>query len=675
MKFLLALFVMFLPVSSQAQELTYFPPGNILPKTVTGVNSREVAFPNWVFPMNIGSTTGRHAYIGTQLGKYHGLDWSNDPRLFAYPHRDNQCEPRRWAVNACPASKGHQGVDIRAHDRTDNKWDVVAVEGGIVTKVTSNTTVVVRNGTRSVRYLHMHPESISAAGIKKGARVSQGQTLGRVSCYMGGKCQTSQHLHFDAHAGVSSSGNFYHVYPSLIAAYRRAWGLDDGIQNGVLKRDTKREIDVPASEGGFVPRPEVPNTERCKNVSVTAPLNSVDSSSLSSLWLHNCSVVGLVSDSKAGTRSFVYYQPKTSIFELVRNDPILFKGSTSGGHYSGHAKTYSTKCGALSFAVSGPVQDHAGVPVVAVAGLRPRRDSKCNQISSKNETLVFKYLGKVGNAAVPKPPALPANPDRTTLSETTRNFLAITFYPDEDGKINLLPYVAHYPGLSEDQGKLDSKGGLIPTMKTDEAGVGISWVWIQRRARFVDALSTSPRQIAHSMAGVDPSVCGSDVRPTSAALRNLGEDKAMRYCRSVSAYLRGYVGFANGRNFAADYFGRDVGVDETLNLAQPDVAFAWMRTMYSHESGKPAIISKEVFARGQRLGNDWISEHYMGKLGSVKDMAYYGDPCNFGAQLCKGESGNEDDTVATNSSELSIDTLQDAIRELEKRVAELEKEK
>ncbi len=674
MKFLLAVILVVAPLSSLAQELTYFSPGNILPKTVNGVNSRAVAFPDWIFPMKVGTSTGHHAYIGTQLGKYHGLDWSNDPRLFAYPHRDNQCEPRRWAVNACPASKGHQGVDIRAHDRTNNKWEVIAVEEGVVTKVTSNTTVVVRNGTRSVRYLHMHPESISASGIKKGVRVSQGQSLGRVSCYMSGSCQTSQHLHFDAYAGVSSAGNFYHVYPSLISAYRQAWGLDDGVQNGILRRDAKREIGSAASVGDPVAKPEVSNTERCENVSVSSPLNSVDASKFSSFWLHNCSVVGLLSDSNAGTRNFVYYQPKTAIVELVRDDPILFEGSTSGGHYSGQAKTYSTKCGALMFAASGPILTDDGVPIVSMSGMPPRRDGQCKKIPSKSEALVFKYLGNVGSVPLPKPPALPTAPKRTTLSEITRNFLAITFYPNEDGAVQLLPYMAHFPGLSEQPGKIDSKGGLIPGLKTDEAGVGISWVWIKRRARYVDALSSSPRKIAHSMAGVDPGVCGSNVRPTSAALRNLGEDTAMRYCNSVSAYLRGYVGFGNGRNFAADYFGRDVGVDETLNFAQPDVAFAWMRTMYSHESGKPAIISADVFARGQRLGDDWIAEHYTGAAGAVRDMAYYSNPCNFDAQICPSEGVSETVTAEISSPDPTFLALREAIQELEKRVVELERD-
>ncbi len=83
---------------------------------------------------------------------------------------------RDWTVDACPSGKGHQGNDIRANTNADITWEVVAVEAGTVTKITSNTTVIVRSavGNHSVRYLHMHPTSISAAGIRVGDQVAQG---------------------------------------------------------------------------------------------------------------------------------------------------------------------------------------------------------------------------------------------------------------------------------------------------------------------------------------------------------------------------------------------------------------------------------------------------------------------------------------------------------------------
>ncbi|WP_164850592.1 M23 family metallopeptidase, partial [Sinorhizobium medicae] len=233
-----------LPLSAPAMDLQYFPPGDVLPATVSGITARTVHFPDWTFPMKVGAATSQHAYIGTQLGKYHKLSWDNDPRLYAYPHRDNQCEPRDWAVGACPSAKGHQGNDIRANSNADNRWEVVAVEAGTVTKVTSNTTVIVRSasGNHSVRYLHMHPASIAAAGIRAGVQVTRGQVLGKVSNIMNGKPNTSLHLHIDVYAGTNASGAHMQIYPSLIAAYRRAWGLDDMIESGVLKYDPDREV-------------------------------------------------------------------------------------------------------------------------------------------------------------------------------------------------------------------------------------------------------------------------------------------------------------------------------------------------------------------------------------------------------------------------------------------------
>ena len=229
-----------------AGSLTYHSPGDILPEEVDGISDRRIWFRDWKFPLSVGNESGLHAYMGTQLSRYHGLPWNNDPRLFTYPHRDNHCEPRssNYLNIRCPKGVGHQGVDIRAHDNRDNTWEVLAVEDGVVTMITKNTTVAVRNGNHTVMYLHMDPASIKEAGITKpGQLISKGQALGRVSCFMGGKCNTSQHLHIHAYTGTLAAGNLYNVYPSLIAAYREAWGLDRGItEDGELIYDPEYEL-------------------------------------------------------------------------------------------------------------------------------------------------------------------------------------------------------------------------------------------------------------------------------------------------------------------------------------------------------------------------------------------------------------------------------------------------
>ncbi|WP_306752405.1 M23 family metallopeptidase [Paracoccus actinidiae] len=675
MRVSLAVFLATIPLAVPAQDLQYFPPGDILPTNVSGITARIVHFPEWTFPMKVGVATGQHAYIGTQLGRYHKLAWDNDPRLYAYPHRDNQCEPRDWTVNACPSAKGHQGNDIRANSNVDNTWEVVAVEAGTVTKVTSNTTVIVRSsgGNHSVRYLHMHPNSIAAAGIRAGVQVTRGQVLGKVSNIMNGTPNTSLHLHIDVYAGTNASGAHMQIYPSLIAAYRRAWGLDDLVESGVLKQDPSREV-----RGGAVRPPALTSggtgspTGSCRGIALAPPLATVDASTISSYWLHNCSVMGLVADNASGSRRFVYYQPKASMAALVGADPVLFVGKAQGPAYSGRAKRYSSACGAVLFDVEGPIGQFAGLSSVTLRGSYLRRDSNCQTVGSATEEMLFVHMG----SSAPTPPPTPVvtlelPSDRVTLSEKTRNFLAITFYPPKVGeRIIVHPYVATFPGTSVEPGLFDSADppGLIPRMKSDEAGVGLSWVWLNKRARFVAAQTATPRNIAYSMAGVDPVTCTAEILPVS------DDAKSRSSCKAVSVYLAGYIGFGSGRNFAADYFGRSVGIDEVLNFAHPEVAFNWMRTMYSHESKRVALVDADTFIRGVRYGEDWIAEYYGGETGRVRPDAWYGDPCNFGQQGCGTGSDVVQPTAPNAEAEPAetLESLAQAIRRLERRVVVLE---
>jgi murein DD-endopeptidase MepM/ murein hydrolase activator NlpD len=134
----------------------------------------------------------------------------------------------------CPSGAGHQGQDIRPPTYKDNTWEAVAVTDGIISNVTSNTTVQLKaaDGT-DYFYLHMHPKSI---GVKTGQKVKQGDVLGRVSKYMGGTPSTSLHLHFNVRQRIKVGSQTLQVYvptfTSLIAALRRDKGLDPGIDAG-----------------------------------------------------------------------------------------------------------------------------------------------------------------------------------------------------------------------------------------------------------------------------------------------------------------------------------------------------------------------------------------------------------------------------------------------------------
>lgn len=618
------------PVAAQA-DLTYFAPGNILPSAGLGVPRRKVSFSGWIFPLQIGTVTGNHAYIGTQLSQYHGVSNVNSPLLFHYPSRDNQCEPRDWTMQPCPAGKGHQGVDIRANDNRDKFWSVVAVEAGVVTSVTSNTTVAVRSGNHTVRYLHMDPASIAAAGIDVGDSVTQGQVLGKVSCFLSGSCQTSRHLHFDAYTGSAGAGNFYHVYPSLIAAYRRAWGLADGIVGGDLAVDAGHEVGAPPVAG-----PTTPTVQNaCEDIPLANPLPGVDVNRFSSLWRHNCSIMGLTADPATGARSFTYYRPKNGLGDVILSDPVVFEGNNLGGHFSGIAKHYSRLCGVQRFAVEGQTAEEGGSTTVKVRGARPRLDDSCQAAGTIDDELLFTFIERVTPQAASVEHVIPE--PRTTFSELTRNFLAITFYPGPDGTTAVLPYFRDFPAYAAEGGRIDSGGGLIPALSTDEGGVAISRVWMRKRALFTQGLVVTPRTVAHSMAGVDPSGCDAQLAPTPAGVTAAGGDavRAERACGRVAAYLQGYVGFGGGRGFARDYFGRNVVVDETLNLRDPDTAYNWMRTMYSHESGRAPVIGREVFERGIRYGDDFVAVYYDGApADTLRPATFYADPCNFSQPGC-----------------------------------------
>lgn len=633
------------PPAVAQTSLTYFAPGNILPNADLGVRGRKVFFPDWTFPLEVGTATGKHAYIGTQLEVYHHVHDVNSPTLFNYPHRDNQCEPRGWRMLPCPSGNGHQGVDIRADDNRNNFWPVVAVESGVVSSVTANTTVAVRNGSHTVRYLHMDPGSIAAAGIRAGVTVTQGQMLGKVSCFLERRCQTSRHVHLDAYTGSAGNGDFYHVYPSLIAAYRRAWGLPSGIADGALGVDTAHEV------GGSSPPPFPSGEGSCNGVSLSEPLPGADLNSFDSLWRHNCSVMGLKVDPNSGARSFTYYRPKRSLGDVILGDPVLFEGVNASGRFSGVAKQYSSLCGIQKFDVEGEAAEENGTAIVRLKGTRQRLDSACQPAGTVDESLKFTFAERVTPSGSSTEHVIPE--PRTTLSELTRNFLAITFYPGPTGTIEVLPYFRDFPGTATEGGRTDQNGGLIPALASDEAGVAISRVWVRKRALYTQGLTITPRSVAHSMAGVDPGACDAGLEPTPAGITAAGGNAALArsMCGRVSAYLRGYIGFAGGRSFARDYFGRAVSADETLNLSDMGTAYNWMRTMYSHESGRAPVIDREIFERGVRFGDDYIATYYdHAPAETLHPLAYYSDPCNFSQASCTGTpaggTGADDDTPA-----------------------------
>ncbi|WP_295558042.1 M23 family metallopeptidase, partial [uncultured Hyphomicrobium sp.] len=235
----------------------YYPPGNLYERdSGRGRADRFVYMPNMVFPLKLGD--GLFPHMNSQIWGYGGGGWNgkgaaggseNDPRNFdPMKQRDNYCEVRGWDMPLCPGGAGHQGQDIRPPSWKDNYWEAVAAEDGTIVSVTSNTTVQLKtdNGT-DYYYLHMHPKSIT---VKTGSKVKQGQVLGKVSRYMGGKIGTSLHLHLQVRQRIQVGAKTLQVYvptfPSLIVALRKAKGLDPGIgPDGTLIAEAGMEIGAP----------------------------------------------------------------------------------------------------------------------------------------------------------------------------------------------------------------------------------------------------------------------------------------------------------------------------------------------------------------------------------------------------------------------------------------------
>lgn len=269
------------------RAFAYYPPGRLHRSSQRRgrIGDRHVYLPNIIYPLRLG--TGLHPHMNSQIYGFGGGGWGGrgaaggsecDPRNYdPRVQTDNYCEARGWKMPLCPSGTGHQGQDIRPPTCVDSRWDVLAVTDGIVTRVTRNTTVVLKgkDGT-SYTYLHMHPRSIT---VHRGSQVRQGQLIGKVSKFMGGRRSTTTHLHFQARQtlsiGTRKISAYVPVYTSLIAAYRKAKGLGNSIDaNGDLVVDTNFEIEASPGSGPAQP-PEPAQQPSASNKGLAKELSAL----------------------------------------------------------------------------------------------------------------------------------------------------------------------------------------------------------------------------------------------------------------------------------------------------------------------------------------------------------------------------------------------------------------
>ena len=259
--------------SPLSTAFAYYPPGDLDPHDATRgrKGDRKVYLPNIIFPLRLAPD--QHPHMNSQIWGHGGGGWDGkgeaggsecDPINYDALHqRDTYCEVRGWEMPMCPGGTGHQGQDIRPPTCKNNTWEAVAVVDGIITQVTTNTTVRLKAGDGTdYLYLHMHPQSIT---VKTGQSVKQGDVLGHVSKYMDGDPNgTTMHLHFQVRQTIRVDGKILSVYvpgyTSLIAAYRKAKGLDPGIgADGNLIVDAQREIGAPQPPAPS-PQPPAPTS-------------------------------------------------------------------------------------------------------------------------------------------------------------------------------------------------------------------------------------------------------------------------------------------------------------------------------------------------------------------------------------------------------------------------------
>jgi hypothetical protein len=247
-----------------APEFTYFSPGNLIPGTGpnrSGVGRADYTVyarlhfpikgaPDFANSQSFNSwgncdLTGRSRVVTKKDATY--TCRVNDrllifdeaaPRNYSYPWRDNFCEHRHFYVGQCPGGHGHQGQDIRPSfcklynsgaDRClPYQHEVVAARDGMILRRRRQQAIFLfinkANAHVRVRYMHMNPHQLDAAGMLSGRRVHEGEVIGKVGNYNRREHGTTYHLHFDMQVPTRIGWLFVNPYMTLVASYERLIG-------------------------------------------------------------------------------------------------------------------------------------------------------------------------------------------------------------------------------------------------------------------------------------------------------------------------------------------------------------------------------------------------------------------------------------------------------------------
>ncbi|MCF6112219.1 M23 family metallopeptidase [Mesorhizobium muleiense] len=381
------------------------------------VNPRRVVHRNLVQPMKIDPARGEDMYCNSQV---YGFGGSGGPGAsggtssslnYRFPWTSDICEKRgrRGDTIICTeGTKEHEGQDCRPPKPLNSHYTAVAVEPGTVTSLLNdpNKTLVFRGDSGTIwQYLHM------ANRTARDTRVPAGGKLGMVSNISG----TSIHLHFEAVVSVNRVRRKVDPLPALIVARQRAAGNDVQIDsNGDLVFDSRFEVrEGQSGIGGST----VPTT--CGGAASLPSIGTERTFTFSSVWCHNGSLVGLVKNG-AG-RQFVYYKPRAELAQFVRDEPVLFSGTSDNVSYRGVVRHYSSRCGDQLFDAEGPIASN--FQHVVLTGRRkvfnqanhPDGTPDCG-FTYATETLQFSYVAEF---VPPDPGTEPADVDPPSSDSMT----------------------------------------------------------------------------------------------------------------------------------------------------------------------------------------------------------------------------------------------------------------
>lgn len=134
-----------------------------------------------------------------------------------------------------------------------------------------------------------------------------------------------------------------------------------------------------------------PYVEQFDNAIARAREEASSNPTITSYWDHNGSVMGLARFDDQ--RSIIYVKPRSALASIgIEEYTALFEGTTDDGHtYVGQAYAFSASCEPLPYPVKGTVS--ADNSRIVLEGKAPRRDRSCKTSGSKNERMVFDFLG------------------------------------------------------------------------------------------------------------------------------------------------------------------------------------------------------------------------------------------------------------------------------------------